>query len=183
MKELLNILREERREAYDHSQRVGNYAFFLAIALGKDERTADVWQNAGYLHDIGKITISEDILNAPRCLTAEERAEVAKHSINGADILSKSTWAKKEYIDAAKLHHQHFNAGGKAIPLVARVIAVVDVYDALTAKRCYKEGMTPRQAFEIMDDMQKNLQFDPDIYAAWKNVISGVGNFIYANVA
>lgn len=183
MKNLLKLLREERKEAYDHSKRVGDYAFFLAITLGKDEKTAEDWQIAGYLHDIGKITIPADILNAPRRLTAEERAVVNNHSRNGADILSKYAWAKQEYIDAANYHHQHFNAGGKAIPLVARVIAVVDVYDALTAKRCYKEGMTPRQAFDIMDKMQENMQFDPDIYKAWKNVILGVGEFIITNVA
>ncbi len=181
MKNLLKLLKEERREAYDHSIRVGDYAFSLALMLGKNVETAEIWQESGYLHDIGKLTISEEILNAPRKLTAEERIVVSAHSGSGADMLSKFAWAKKEYIDAAKYHHQYFNDGGKDIPLVARIIAVVDVYDALTAKRCYKEGMSSEQAFEIMDKMQENLQFDPEIYNAWKELI--LGNITVVGIA
>ena len=181
MKQLLNLLKKERREAYDHSKRVGDYAFLLALSLGQDITTAEIWQQAGYLHDIGKITIAKEILDAPRKLTNEERKIVSTHAVKGAELLTNAT--KKEYKDAAKYHHTHYSEGGKSIPLVARVIAVVDVYDALTAKRCYKEGMTPRQAFEIMDKMQSNMQFDPVIYDTWKNVIVGTGDFIVSKVA
>ena len=151
MKNLLKILREERKEAYDHSRRVGDYAFFLAITLGKDEKTAEDWQIAGYLHDIGKLTIPAEILNAPRRLTAEERAVVNNHSRNGADILSKYAWAKQEYIDAANYHHQHFNA------------------EAFAAKGAADEGMQSRlQPRQICRYLMQKLDH-PEQLAAMKD--------------
>lgn len=130
------------------------------------------------LHDIGKSGIPEGILYKPGLLTSYERLIIETHPLIGFDILKKITskikdnFLEESYKVAENIilyHHEKWNGTGypnklkqEEIPLEARIVAVVDVFDALTSRRSYKEGWTAEKALEFLEK-QKNEHFDPEI--------------------
>lgn len=139
---------------------------------------------ASPLHDIGKISVPDSILLKPGALTEEEKEEVKKHAQIGADTLrelyelDKQNDYLKMAIDIANYHHEKWDGTGYPkglqgtdIPLAARIMAVVDVYDALTSKRCYKEAMSPEQSVKIINE-ESGKSFDPDIVEIF-NLVRG----------
>ena len=125
------------------------------------------------LHDIGKIVVSDQILRKPGPLTKEEFEEMKLHTIAGGriagDILDGIT--DEEHIrfakDIAMYHHERWDGTGypeglegEGIPLPARIMAIADVYDALTSERCYKEAVTAEKALETIKD-ESGTHFDP----------------------
>lgn len=157
----------------EHINRVANLTYKLALHLGIDEREAEVIRLAAPLHDVGKIAISDSILLKPGKLTREEREIMQHHTEIGASILTngKSHLLKIAEIIALTHHERWDGAGypkglsGKDIPLVGRILAVADVFDALIHERPYKEAWSEEEAIA---EIQRNSghQFDPQVVEA-----------------
>ena len=120
---------------------------------------------AAPMHDVGKIAISDAILNAPRKLTKEEFEFIKMHTVEGDKAIQNifSGIETAEYITVAReialSHHEKWDGSGypnklkgNQIPLSARIMAIADVFDALVSKRCYKDAMTYDEAFQIIKD-------------------------------
>ena len=146
------------------------------------EFISDVYQSAA-LHDIGKITVSDMILNKPGKLTDEEFAQMKRHTIVGADIIDgviknlpeSSAGYLNEARNLALYHHEKWNGtgypygiSGEEIPLSARIMAVADVFDALVSKRSYKEAFSFEKAIGIIEE-SAGSHFDPLIVKAFLN--------------
>ena len=125
------------------------------------------------LHDVGKIVVSDQVLRKPGKLTSEEFEEIKKHAAMGGEVIRKilEGITDEEYInfaaDIATYHHERWDGTGypkqlkgTEIPLSARIMAIADVYDALTSKRCYKDEMPPEEAFETIKS-ESGTHFDP----------------------
>lgn len=151
-----------------HVMRMSHYAQILARAYGLSEQHSEDLLHAAPMHDIGKIGIADSILLKPGKLTADEYREMQKHPLIGAEILGECDSALLKMAKAVALyHHEKWDGSGyphglagDAIPVEARIVAVSDVFDALTSARPYK------QAWSIEDTMahmqaQKGLHFEP----------------------
>jgi putative nucleotidyltransferase with HDIG domain len=161
-----------------HSVRVSELATEIGIAMELPRPEVENIRVAGLLHDIGKIEISGEILSKAADLSAEEKELMDWHTVRGAYILSAVGSVLKEVVPIVVAHHKYFvgtmegnNGDTMKIPLGARVVAVVDAFDAMTTDRPYRKGMTPWEAFqEIVDKTGK--QFDPNVVGAFKRVVS-----------
>lgn len=152
-----------------HNYRVSIYAVRLAEAMGLSADEIRALVKGAFLHDVGKIAIPDAILLKPGKLTEDEFAVMKTHVSHGLDIVRQSEWLA----DAARVvggHHEKFAGGGypagtrgEDIPLGARVFAVVDVFDALTSKRPYKEPMPLEKAMAIIAD-GVGAHFDPAVH-------------------
>ena len=130
---------------------------------------------AAPLHDIGKIKISDSILNKPGRLTPEEFDVIKTHTIEGAKIIEQTlrNIENNDYIETAEqmalYHHEKWNGtgypmglAGEQIPLCARIMAVVDVFDALTSKRVYKDAFSVDKAIDILKE-SSGSHFEPEL--------------------
>ncbi|MEK9968739.1 MAG: HD domain-containing phosphohydrolase [Ferrovibrio sp.] len=156
-----------------HNYRVTWYAVRLAEAIGLDRATMQRLIKGAFLHDVGKIGISDSILLKPGKLTPEEFRVMQQHVALGLEIISQSEWLA-EADDVVRYHHEKFDGkgylnglAGEAIPLVARIFAIVDVFDALTSKRPYKDPMPLAQAISILDE-GSGSHFDPDLLTRFR---------------
>jgi response regulator RpfG family c-di-GMP phosphodiesterase len=154
-----------------HIQRIGLYAAHLAKALGLSQTEVDDIRTAAPMHDIGKIGIADEILKKPGRLTPEEFTIMKGHSSIGAEILGGSNIRMIQMAaDIAGNHHEFWQGGGyprgikgEQIPMPARIVSVVDVYDALVHKRVYKDAIPEDQSLEMMGKLV-GLQFDPTVF-------------------
>ena len=186
MIDALATLIETRDEGTgEHVARTKEYVKMLAVEMQKDERyravltdeVIDTLYNAAPLHDVGKIAISDTILLKPGKLTEEEFNTMKTHTTKGRQMI-RTTFAglnDEDFLRAAEeiaaSHHEKWDGSGypqglkgEEIPLSARIMAVADVFDALTSVRVYKKAVTARQALEIMFD-ESGTHFDPSIMA------------------
>ena len=160
-----------------HSQRVTEMAVEIGRAMGLNAIALDALARGGLLHDIGKIAVPTELLNKNGPLTPEEFAVMKEHPRNGARILEPIP----EYghlIPIVLQHHEWFNGNGypcglagEAIDLGARVLAVADVYDALTSKRPYREAMSHEHAVSLIAD-HNGTQFDPRVVQAFFTMLA-----------
>ncbi|MEO8294608.1 MAG: HD domain-containing phosphohydrolase [Gemmatimonadota bacterium] len=135
-----------------HSERVTQLSLLIGRELGLAPRELDMLHRGGLLHDIGKIGIPPRLLDKPSRLTAEEIAIVQSHPVVGARILAPIS-VFQDILPIVRHHHERFDGAGypdhlagMAIPYLARVVAVADVYDALVSKRPYRPGWTQHEA-------------------------------------
>jgi putative two-component system response regulator len=156
-----------------HSEDVARYAVFLAERLGLDEETRRTLHLAGLLHDVGKIGIPDAILLKLGKLTVEEFELVKTHTTIGARILSGSRFPLLRLAEEiAFSHHERWDGNGYAglkkdtIPLAGRIVAVADVFDALTSVRPYKPAWPAGEAYEYLDS-QRGRHFDPRLVEAF----------------
>lgn len=164
----------EARDPYTkgHTDRVARYTFAIARQLGWTQEMINEWRMGVFLHDIGKIGIRDSVLQKKGPLDEEEWEEMKAHPQKGADIAFASDLLIRE-LPAILYHHERFDgkgypAGlkGKDIPMIARIIAVADVYDALTTDRPYRKAFTEEDALtQILKD--SGTQFDPEVVAAF----------------
>lgn len=158
---------------HGHIRRVQRYAVALARALGvSDERQIRAIEAAALLHDMGKLAIPEFILNKPGKLTAREFAVMKTHAAVGADLLS-SIHFPYPVVPIVRHHHENWDGTGypdgvkgSDIPIGARILSVVDCYDALTADRPYRPAMTAEQALDILAQ-RRGKMYDPLIVDAF----------------
>jgi putative two-component system response regulator len=161
----------------EHTIRVGVVSSRIADVLGLDRESVDMIRRAAPLHDIGKIGIPDSILLKPGKLTPEEFAVMRSHVKIGASLLAGSSSQLMLMAEKIALsHHEKWDGtgysnglGGEEIPLEGRIVAVADVFDALTHDRPYKSAWTPEKAVaEIMD--QSGRHFDPQVVSAFAEV-------------
>lgn len=142
-----------------HSDRVTRYSLLIAKEMNLDATFMETLQISAQLHDVGKIGIEDHILKKPGALTAEEFEVMKTHTTKGANILRPVTQLA-EMLPGIELHHEAldgrgypYGLQGDQIPLLARVIAVADTFDALTTNRPYQQAHTPDQALQIIQNL------------------------------
>ena len=154
-----------------HSDRVTRYSLMIGKELNLDATFMETLQISAQLHDVGKIGIEDRILKKPGALTAEEFEVMKTHTTKGANILRPVTQLA-EMLPGIELHHEAldgrgypYGLKGEQIPLLARVIAVADTFDALTTNRPYQHAHTPEEALKIIQNLA-GKRLDPEPVAA-----------------
>lgn len=173
-------------ETSAHIEKVAHYSTLISMGLRElglydflSDRFIDDLYFAAHFHDIGKIGIPDEILFKPGKFTSEEFEQMKKHSLYGDQIFKKLVdhHQKNRYIIMAKIialhHHEKWDGSGypsklkgKEIPLIARIVALADVYDALCSVRSYKEAFSHEKAKAIIVN-DKGKHFDPDVVDAF----------------
>jgi HD-GYP domain-containing protein (c-di-GMP phosphodiesterase class II) len=149
-----------------HSDRVTKYSLMIATEMGLDPGFLEILRVSAQLHDVGKIGIEDRILKKPGALTPEEFEIMKTHTTKGANILRPVTQLR-DMLPGIELHHESLNGrgypyglGGDEIPLLPRVIAVADTFDALTTSRPYQQARGPMEALKIIQDLS-GKRLDP----------------------
>ena len=160
----------DARDAYTqrHSSRVAEYSVLLAKALGWDSHRLEQLYSIALLHDIGKIGISDSILNKHAALSPEEREIIKQHTVIGGEILKDLTLLPNASIGAVSHHERYDGTGypyglkGSQIPLEARIIGIADAFDAMNSSRVYRARISPGK---IMEELRtgRGSQFDPGL--------------------
>lgn len=165
---IINTLYEKNHREEQHSKRVGEICQEIGRALGLSEIEVSRLKAVGLLHDIGKIAIEENILNKPGKLSEQERNDIKRHPDIGYRILT-SSYDMLELSDGILSHHERWDGAGypkglkgEAIPMVARIIALADSYDAMTSERPYRKALSEEI---VLAEIRNNAgtQFDPEI--------------------
>lgn len=171
MLERLAVTADLREDASgEHGYRVGKLAALLAEDLGWDREKCHAIELAARLHDIGKIAVPDRILLTSEALKEAERHFMCNHTAIGAELLAKSKIPQLRMAEEiARSHHEWWNGrgyparlSGKRIPLHARIVAIADVFDALTHGRPYEQAWPMDRALEQVRGL-RGLQFDPDL--------------------
>lgn len=154
---LANAIDAKDNYTHGHSERVGWLSRFVGEALGLDARQLQTLEWAGVLHDVGKIGIAENILNKPGRLTDAEFAEMKRHPRLSYEVL-RPVASLEPILEGVLYHHENHDGSGypeglrgEEIPLAARIIHVVDIFDALTSTRAYRAGFTIPRALQILE--------------------------------
>jgi HD-GYP domain-containing protein (c-di-GMP phosphodiesterase class II) len=161
-----------------HSARVARMAHEVGVRLGCTEAELSLLHLGGALHDIGKLVVSPEILRKPGPLTTEEFEQVREHPRAGARMVAFDD-ALRPACGGVLFHHERWDGGGyptgcsgTQIPLEARILSVVDCYDAMTSDRPYRPALPPEAAATEVDRCT-GTQFDPDVaavfLAAWES--------------
>lgn len=171
-----HIIDAKHEETLGHSGRVAYYSYRMAEQLNLSVRDRARAKLAGFMHDIGKAAIPRTILNKSTNLTPFEKHEIVGHPVLTMEILRNMT-VFKDIVEIAGFHHERLNGSGypeglpaEDIPFLARLIAVADVYDAMTSGRRYQKNATPRESLDYLDS-QKEILFDPDAVDALASVV------------
>jgi HD-GYP domain-containing protein (c-di-GMP phosphodiesterase class II) len=150
-----------------HTTRVANLAVTLAKSMGyTDDPFLEAMYKGSFLHDIGKLAIPDKVLNKPGPLNAEEWELMRQHPLVASQMLSAIP-ILNEAADIPLMHHERWDGkgypnhlAGEQIPIAVRIFAIVDVYDALTTKRPYKEAISEENSLQIIRSLA-GKQFDP----------------------
>jgi len=180
---MANLIESRDGSTGEHVKRTGLYVELLVKNMSTQEKYRSVITrvyaehlcNSAYMHDIGKITVSDTILQKPVRLTETEYEQMKEHAKSGGQIIRRifEGIEDEDYIkmaeEVAELHHERWDGTGyphglkgEEIPLPARIMAVADVFDALISPRCYKKAMSLEEAYQVMQDMT-GTYFDPEI--------------------
>lgn len=175
---LVATLDARDRYTAGHSASVAVYSRDIAIRLGLPEREQQLVHLCGLVHDIGKVGLPAGLLEKPGALTLEERRQMEEHSAIGERILSKVD----DYSEIARIvrhHHERVDGLGypdqlsdSQIPLLSRIIAVADAYDAMTSDRPYRDAMPSRVA-RLRLAQAVESQFDTTVVAAFEAILAG----------
>jgi diguanylate cyclase (GGDEF)-like protein/putative nucleotidyltransferase with HDIG domain len=177
---LVQALEAKDVYAKTHSENVMRYAVCVAETMELGAKHIELIQRAAMIHDIGKIGVPDAILFKPDDLTAHERVVIEQHPLIAVRILEKMSFLERE-LAIVRHHHEKWNGQGypdhltrTAIPLGARILAVADTFDALTATRAYHASRTVSEALGMLKD-SAGYEFDPEVIAAmagWVEALS-----------
>lgn len=173
---LVNALEAKDPYLRGHSARVADMAASVAAELKLSDDEIDAVRTAGRLHDIGKIGVREEIITKQGPLTDPEFEEVKRHTTIGAEILAPLLHLGP-VIQYVRNHHERWDGKGypdglkgETIPLGARIIGTVEIYDALATTRSYQEKMSPELAVERLGDLAGTV-LDPKVLRALRSVV------------
>ncbi len=173
---IMNTLHEKSPREEQHSKRVSELSYRIALEMGLDDRSLNEIKTMGLLHDVGKIAISDKILNKEGRLTDVEYEEIKRHPEIGYRILS-SVNELAEMANAILAHHEKWDGSGypkglkgEEIPYLARIIAIADAFDAMTSNRSYREALSYEEALEEIKRFS-NIQFDPEVVGFFTSYI------------
>ncbi|MBI2306614.1 MAG: DUF3369 domain-containing protein [Rhodocyclales bacterium] len=159
-----------------HISRIDHYTRAVAVELGISPEEAEIWGKASRLHDVGKVGISDAILQKPGPLTPEEFAEIQRHTHIGASILAHDQFMAQAR-EIAYCHHERWDGKGypegrpsRELSLATRIVSVVDVFDALMSPRPYKSPWTLDAAMSALES-GAGTQFDPAVVAAFLTIL------------
>jgi len=157
------------RYTWGHSERVASYALALAQQMGVSGAEQEVLRKGATLHDVGKINIPDAILNKPDTLTAEEYDIVKQHPVQGVRIVEPLR-SIRETIPLIRWHHERMDGNGYpdglfggAIPLLTRILAVADVFDALSSERPYRPALPLLECLDILRTDAARGGLDPEL--------------------
>jgi len=176
------VLALEARDTYTsgHSARVADYAVQVAKKMGLSDEEIDILYQTCRLHDIGKIAISDNILKKKNALSISEYTSIKTHPERGADLLTPLKFLEKS-IPGIKHHHERWDGEGypdrlskTQIPLMARIIAVADAFDAMTSVRPYRDAMDNDAAISCLRE-NAHTQFDEEIVGIFTDIAAGTG--------
>ena len=167
----------EKRDPYTggHTRRVMEYSLLIARRMGLEEEEMERLRLSSILHDVGKIGVRDSILLKEGPLTEEEYEEIKRHTVVGEQILGHVRQLR-DVVPGVKYHHERYDGSGypegkcgEEIPLLARIIAVADAFDALTTHRPYRAAMSVHEACKEIEECT-SVQFDPEVTKAFLEV-------------
>lgn len=169
---LARILDERDEDTHNHCLKVADHSTLIATTMGLSQSEIDVLTRAAYLHDIGKVGMSNSILFKPGVLTPTERDQAKRHAAIGGDLLAKFSVFERGAL-YVRHHHERWDGEGYPdglqgvrIPQGARIIAVADAYQAMVEDRPYRKGLAPEKAMEQLA-LYAGTQFDPEVVRAF----------------
>lgn len=185
----LHLVRPVDDYTYSHSLNVSLMAIIIAKWLGLNEKQVDEIAIAGLLHDIGKTKVSEQLLSKPDKLTAEEFEEVKRHATLGYRLIENVADISPEIKYAVLMHHEKIDGTGyptgaedNQIPLFAKILAVADIYDAMTSNRTYRDRLCP---FEVIRELEMETygKLDTKVLSVFlKNIANSyMGDYVELN--
>ena len=164
-----------------HNYRVTIISVRLAEAVSIDPNAIRNIIKGAFLHDVGKIGISDNILHKPGHLTGEEFKVMKTHVTQGLDIIERSEWLN-DATDVVGYHHEKIDGSGypkgfsgEKVPITARIFAIADVFDALTSQRPYKKPLSFTETMKIMEE-GRGSHFDPRLFDAFTNIANSLYN-------
>ncbi|MBM3814908.1 MAG: response regulator [Acidimicrobiia bacterium] len=166
----------EKRDKYtgDHCDRLAQYSVALGMALGLARPELQALHRGGYLHDIGKVCVPDAILFKKGPLTEEEWVVMRSHTIRGEEICSPMK-TLSPVLPIIRNHHERWDGTGypdgikgEEIPLLARILQISDIYDALTTARPYKPALSVEEAMRILDDEARRGWRDPELVSLFQ---------------
>lgn len=184
------VTKVELQDSYlrGHNYRVGKYST-LMMQIICPERVNYAYSLSATYHDVGKMVVSESILNKTEKLTEEEFDEIKKHPAASYDMLKE--FLGNKVASYARWHHEKLDGSGypdgisgEQIPLESRIMAVADIFDALTTARCYRKAFSFDKALEIMEGDVQNGKIDGEVFAVLKKlvyegkIVDGVDNML-----
>jgi putative nucleotidyltransferase with HDIG domain len=159
-----------------HMKDIAEYSVDIARKLGLPDADVENVRMAALLHDLGKVTVPDDILKKPGRLSEEEMEVIRKHPAHGAKMI-ESIEPLKNAREIIRHHHEYYDGSGypdglkgKDIPLGARIIAVADAFDAMTTNRPYRKSLPMDKVVQEMTDFS-GIQFDPDIVEIFLSIL------------
>jgi len=172
-----NALEAKDQYTLGHSDRVSLFSRNMGELMGLDKTQVQTLAQGGLLHDIGKIGTSEAVLRKAGPLTPEERREIQAHPERGAIIVGNLT-TMEHTIPIIRSHHERYDGSGypdglrgEEIPLLARITAYADVYDALTSSRPYRDPFGHTRALEIIRQDAERELLDPALYGYFEQIV------------
>jgi len=174
--QMIATLAERDPYTFQHSKDVAHLSAEIAREMDLPQDKVEAIESAALIHDIGKIGIPDEILHKPGPLTDEERKIVERHPVVGAELI-KGLEIYGDGVGIVRHEHEHWDGqgypdrlAGEKIPIGARIVAVADLYNALTTDRPYRKAHTPAEAFEMINKLS-GTQLDPQIVAAFFRVV------------
>ncbi len=185
----VSALRQKDTYLLEHSVNVACLLVTFGKHLGLERETLKQMAIGGIIHDIGKIKVNDEVLHKPARLTPEEFEHMKLHQVFAEEIIVHVEGLSDVSRDVCLMHHEKLDGNGypkglkgEEIPLHGRMSCIIDIYDALTADRCYKQGMSSAEAFKIILGLTP-FHLDPDLVYKFINCIGvyPVGSIVELN--
>ncbi|NNE74809.1 MAG: HD-GYP domain-containing protein, partial [Acidimicrobiales bacterium] len=180
LRHLVEAMEDRDSYTHGHSARTAALAVSIGVRMGLDADRLRVLAQGAYLHDIGKLGIPDEILNKPGSLTAEERVIINTHPDLGCQLAAAHE-VLTPCLPIIRHHHERLDGAGypdglsgQDIPILARIAAVADVWDALTTDRAYRPGWSPQRALDHMVE-GAGAHLDPQVLATLLDIASDMG--------
>ncbi len=177
LQSLAKALEAKDRYSAGHSSRVSSWSVRLAKHMGLPEDEIQTLKHGALMHDLGKIAVPDAILNKPDKLTDEEFNTMRSHPNMTAHILQPLRRFER-HREIAASHHERWDGNGypnglkgEEIPLLARIVAIADTWDAMTGDRVYRKGMSSERALQILQVERESGQWDPEVVDAFIQVV------------